>query len=501
MFPGFSPICTFVYPSFRVEGSDIYGDGVNVAARLEGLAEPGGICVSGTVFDHVKGKVAVEFADLGEQQVKNIDRPIRVYRVLLDGGPEGEQRDPPSAAAAAPLELPQRPSIAVLPFTVMGGDAEQEYFADGIAEDIITELSREQDLFVIARNSSFAYKGQSPDLRQVGRELGVRYLLEGSVRKAGNRIRLTAQLIEAATNRHLWAERYDRALEDVFALQDELTGTIQNSLLQKVREIDIERALARAPKDLNAYDQMLRAFGLLLKFDRESNREAIREAEVALDLDPDYARAHMILAWAYLYQVFSAWTDAPAEALERGRAAAEKAVVADRNDFWGYAALGFAELFSHRPARALAALDRAVELNPNGADVHMMRGQVLNFLGRPEEGLVEAQLAMRHNPHYPHWYLLGITRAYYMLGRFEEAIPLAERLVTATPDVAVARLGLIAIYVASGRAAVAQAEMATCLAHHPDLTAGKVAKIIPFQQEADLARYLDLLRRAGLPEE
>ena len=285
-----------------VEGADIYGDGVNVAARLEGLAPPGGICVSGTVFDHVKGKVDLNFADLGAQQAKNIEQPVQVYRVVLDHEPEATEPESAPAQGAILLELPQKPSIAVLPFTNMGGDPEQEYFADGVAEDIITELSREQDLFVIARNSSFAYKGQSPDLRQVGRELGVRYLLEGSLRKAGGRIRLTAQLIEAASNRHIWAERYDRALEDVFAVQDELTSTIQNTLLQKVRETDIDRALARAPKDLDAYDHMLRAFGLLLKFDRQANRAAIQEAEAALARDPDYARAHMTLAWAYLYQ-------------------------------------------------------------------------------------------------------------------------------------------------------------------------------------------------------
>ena len=484
-----------------VEGSDIYGDGVNVAARLEGRANPDGICVSGTVFEHAKSKVSLDFADLGEQQVKNIEQPVQVYRIVLDGRTDEDEREPHSAEGAASLELPQKPSIAVLPFTNMGGDPDQEYFVDGIAEDIITELSRESDLFVIARNSSFAYKGQSPDLRQVARELGVHYVLEGSVRKAGNRVRLTAQLIEAASNRHVWAERYDRDLEDIFVVQDELTNTIHNSLLQKVRESDIERALARAPKDLDAYDHMLRAFGLLLKVERSCNREAIREAEAALARDPDYARAHMVLAWAHLYEVWSAWTDDPAQEIERGQQAAEKAVVADRNDFWGYAALGFAELFRHRHEGALAALDRAVELNPNGADVHMMRGQVLNFLGRPEEGLAEAQLAIRHNPHYPNWYLLGICRANYMLGRHEEAIPLAERLVTTTPDMAVGRMLLIANYVAAGRVEAAQAEMTACLERHPELTAGQVAKIVPFQREADLTRYVDLLRQAGLPDE
>jgi len=484
-----------------VEGSDIYGDGVNVAARLEALAEPGGICVSGTVFDHVKNKVDLDFADQGERQVKNIDEPVRVYTVMFEGGADRLDERSTVVGSASSVDLLEKPSIAVLPFTNMGGDPDQDYFADGIAEDIITELSREPDLFVIARNSSFAYKGRSPDLRQVAQELGVRYVLEGSVRKVGNRVRLNAQLIEAASNRHVWAERYDRDLEDIFAVQDELTNTIQNTLLQKVRESDISRALSRTPKDLDAYDHMLRAFGLLLKFDRESNPEAIREAEAALALDPNYARAYMTLAWAHLYQIWSAWTDEPAKAIELASSAAEKAIIADHNDFWGYAALGFAELCRHRHDRALASLDRAVALNPNSADVHMMRGMVLNFVGRPEEGLGEIQLAIRHNPHYPNWYLQGICRAYYMLERHEEAIPFAERLVTVAPDMALGRFLLIANYVAVGRIEAAQAEMAECLKHHSDLTTGKVAKIVPFQEKADLDRYLEFLRKAGLPDE
>jgi len=480
------------------DGEDIYGDGVNIAARLEALAEPGGICLAQNVYNEVKAKVDLAFEDLGEKEVKNIPEPIRVYAVKLDevadAAPGGTTPEP-----AIP-KPPDKPSIAVLPFENMSGDPEQDYFADGIVEDIITELSRDPDLFVIARNSSFAYKGKNPDIRQVARELGVRYVLEGSVRRAGDRIRLTAQLIEAETGHHVWAERYDRTLEDVFEVQDELTNTIQNTLLQKVRESDIDSALRRAPKDMNAYDHMLRAFGLLLRFNKDDNLEAQREAQAALALDPDYARAHMTLAWAYLYTVWSAWTEDVEEAIERGHEAAQKAVAADRNDFWGHAALGFVELCLHRHERALSALDRALALNPNSADARSMRGMVLNFLGRPEEGLQEIETAIQHNPHHPDWYLIGIGRAYYMLGRYEDAIPHVERIVTAMPELAVGRLMLMALYAASGRLDAARAEVSAHLKINPSLTIGQVRMIVPFQKEEDLEAYCDLLRRAGLPE-
>ena len=480
-----------------VDGEDIYGDGVNIAARLEGMADPGGVCVARNVHSQVKAKLDLEFEDLGEKTVKNIPEPIRVYRLKLDGFAAVASQAQDNAIS----KPPDKPSIAVLPFDNMSGDPEQEYFVDGIAEDIITELSRESDLFVIARNSSFAYKGQSPDIRQVARELGVRYALEGSVRKAGNRVRLNAQLIEAETNRHVWAERYDRALEDVFEVQDELTNTIHNTLLQKVRDSGIASALRQAPKDMDAYDHMLRAFGLLLRYNKEDNLAAQCEAQAALDMDPDYARAHMVLAWAYLYTVWSAWTDDIEQAIQLGYEAAQKAVTADRNDFWGHAALGFAELCMHRHERALSALDHALTLNPNSADVHTMRGQVLNYLGRPEEGLQEIDLAIRHNPHHPDWYLIGIGRAYYMLGRYEEAMPHVERLVTAAPELAIGRLLLVAVYAASGRLDAARAEVSAYLKINPALTIGQVRRIVPFAKEGDLERYLDLLRRAGLPEE
>ncbi|MDH3688151.1 MAG: tetratricopeptide repeat protein [Gammaproteobacteria bacterium] len=479
-----------------IDGDDIYGDGVNVAARLEGLADPAGICISESVRTAVGNKLPLDYEFMGEQQVKNIADAVRSYRVVLDS----QKRTPETSAAKPKLEPPDKPSIAVLPFTNMSHDPEQEYFADGIVEDIITELSLEPDLFVIARNSSFAYKGKSVDIRQIARELGVRYVLEGSVRKAGNRIRLNAQLIDAETNHHIWAERYDRAMEDVFEIQDELTNTIQNTLLQKVRDTSIERALRRAPRDLDAYDHMLRGFGSFLRFDKTHNIEAIREAEAALAIDPDYARAHTMLAWAHLYSVMSAWTDDAEKALELGYQAALKGVAADGQDYWGYTALGFAELCMHHNDRALAAVDRAVALNPNNAEAHAVRGTVLNFLGRPEEGLAELELAMRHNPHYPDWYLTPVGRAYYLLGRYDEGIPYLERLVNVSPEFVPSRAILAASYMAVGRSEDARAQVTELLQVNPTLTSAQLRTMVPFSKEEDLDRYLNLLRQAGLPE-
>jgi adenylate cyclase len=474
---------------------DIYGDGVNVAARLESLADEGGICISESVRTAIGNKLGVGYEFMGEQQVKNIADPVKTYRVLLDAS--GQQS---SAADIEVLPLPDRPSIAVLPFDNMSDDPEQEYFADGLVEDVITELSREQDLFVIARNSSFAYKGQSPDIRKISRELGVHYILEGSVRKAGSRIRLNAQLIEGASGHHIWAERFDRAMEDVFEVQDELTSTIYNTLLRKVTYTDTERALARAPQNIDAYEHLLRAWGRVMRFTPTDNLEGRREAEAALAIDPNIARAHMIVAWTYIHSIMMGQAENAGEALEHAHQAARKSVALDRSDFWGHGALGFTELFMRQHDRALAALDRAIALNPNSADAHALRGTVLNMFDRPEEGLVEIELAVRHNPHHPDWYLLGIGRAYYLLGRHDEAILPLNRLAEASPNMATGCLMLAANLVALGRDEQAREHVATLLKTYPGLTLNQARSMTPFSRDDLLERYLDELRQAGVPD-
>jgi len=398
------------------------------------------------------------------------------------------------------LALPDKPSVAVMPFTNMSNDPEQDFFADGVTEDIITELSRERDLFVIARNSTFAYKGRSPDVAQVARELGVKFVLEGSVRKAGSRIRLNAQLIDAQKNSPVWAERYDRALEDVFEVQDELTRTISNTLLQKFFETETKRALRQTPQSIAAYDHYLRAFGLVLNFTKTANEAAILEAHRALEIDPDYARAHMILAWAYAYRTLAGWTDDPAAEIGLSREAALKAVILDNNDFWGHAALSFAELHTRNHDRSLNAINRAVALNPNSADSHALRGILLNFVGDPVEALDDMELAVRLNPNHPAWYFVGLGRAYYELGEYERAIPYLESLVNAGGEILSWRALLIASYMAAGRAEQARAEVTSLLAARPEVRCESVLAVTPYRDEEAAVRYTELLKSAGLPD-
>ncbi len=474
---------------------DIYGDGVNVAARLESLADEGGICISESVRTAIGNKLEVGYESMGEQQVKNIADPVKTYRILLDSS--GVQT---SDADVKTLPLPDIPSIAILPFYNMSDDPEQEYFADGLAEDIITELSRERELFVIARNSSFAYKGQSPDIRQISSELGVHYILEGSVRKAGNRIRLTAQLVEGASAHHIWAERFDRAMEDVFEVQDELTSTIYNTLLQKVRDSDSERALACSPHDIDAYEHLVRAWGHLMRINASDIIEARKEIDAALAIDPNSARAHMILAWSLIHSVMSGLAENASEVFEHAQQAARKAVALDKSDFWGYGALGFTELFMRRHERALAALDRAIALNPNSADAHALRGTVLNLFDRPNEGLAELELAMRHNPHHPNWYLLGIGRTYYLLGRHGEAVLHLNRLAETSSELATGRLLLAANLVALGQIEQAREDVEALLSTFPSLSLKQVVAMTPYSREDLLEKYLNQLRQAGVPE-
>jgi adenylate cyclase len=477
-----------------IDGDDIQGDGVNVAARLEALSDPGGISISDAVHEQVRDRLDLKFEDLGELVVKNITRPIRVWQWSIGGAQSS------GAKPSEPVSLPDKPSIAVLPFHNLSGDPEQEYFADGLAEDIITELSREPHLFVIARNSSFMYKNKSRDIKDIAGELGARYVLEGSVRKAGNRIRLNAQLIDAETNHHVWAERYDRSFEDVFEVQDELTSAIFSTLLQRFVDIGLERTIRQTPTDLDAYQHVLRAFGLINRMNRVDCEAGFKAAEAAIALDPHYGRAHTALAWSHMYRAFLGQTDNLKEAMEMGRLEAQKAIEADRNDYWSYGALGGAELYMGHHERALASLEHAVVLGPNCADMRAMISLILNYLGRPDEGLPEIEQAMRLNPHHPAWYLLVQGRALYLLGRHEETATVLERMGDAGAEFLPTYLLMIANYMAIGCSSDAHDIMAKLLEMSPDFTLAQVSQIVPFKEKEDFDRFVERLQEAGLPE-
>jgi adenylate cyclase len=402
-----------------VEGSDIYGDGVNVAARLEALAEPGGICVSGTVFDHVKGKVGLNFADLGEQEVKNIDQLVQVYRIVIESDQGARDTSGRSAVSAVPSELTAKPSIAVLPFVNMSDDTDQEYFSDGITEDIITELSRFRSLFVIARNSSFHYKGQSPKVHDVGRELGVHYVVEGSVRKVGNRVRVTAQLVEAKSGNHIWAERYDRHLEDIFAVQDELVDEIAAKVPGQLNSVATQRARRRPVENLTAYDYVLRGDWLL--YQDFGSRDALALYEEALEIDPQCARAYTRLAAFHAYSVFAHGASVE-QATQMARSLAERALDLDPTDPVVQATVAEAYILVGEHALARKHIEKAIKLNPNEWIVMHFAGLILGYLGDHEDALWWLQKNSRHDPFSGDSLREKVFDIFYMARRYEDAI-------------------------------------------------------------------------------
>ena len=416
-----------------VEGTDLYGNGVNIASRMEGLAEPGGICVSGNVHEHIGTSLDVNFEDLGEQPVKNIDRPVRCYRVhagsSVAAGTLSSDHDDPSA-------LPDRLAVAVLPFQNMSGDPEQEYFADGLTEDIITALSIWRSFPVIARNSTFAYKGKSPDIREVGEALGARYVLEGSVRKAGNRVRVTAQLIDAQSGHHVWAERYDRELEDIFALQDELTQGIAAVVAPEVDRAENRRLTVARPQDLGAWDHVLQGMNFMDEFSEASNRRARDSFERAVALDPAYSRAYTGLAFTYhrelLLGIYTSRDEALAKLMENAR----RAVQLDGADFFGHWELAIGYLIAGELDLGLSEARRSMELNPSNAHGHNIYGLALLLSGQVDEAIDNFQKALRLNPNDPKLNLaVGFTgRAHFTARRYDQAGEWLLKAIERDPD-------------------------------------------------------------------
>ena len=520
-----------------VEGDDIYGDGVNVAARLEALAEPGGICISDVVYRSVQGKVDLGFDDLGEQRVKNIAEPVRAYRVrvgpdgadvtakprrptrrwwatglaaalvlLLGAGVAGWRLDLGPAlqerafAKEVALPLPDKPSIAVLPFNNLSADPAQDYFSDGITESVITDLSQVSGLFVIARNTAFTYKGRPVNVPEIGRDRGVRYVLEGSVQRAADRVRITAQLIDAATGFHVWADRYDRELEDVFALQDEVTGRIVSALEVELTEGERDSLQQRYTDSVEAYDLFLRGLENYWQFSSSSTAQARAFFEQAIALDPDFALAYANLAMTYsgLGGNLTAIDDAALQG--RAFALARRAVELD--DSLPQVHLILANVYQQRRehARAIESVERAIALDPNYADAYASRADILNTMGEPVAAVESLEQAVRLNPRFSFAYLNVKGEANFLLGRYQEAIEAFQEALERNPNNPSARLFLAGSYAEVGQMADAEWQVAEVLVADPGMSLGRVRTMLPYENPADLERLLENLRRAGLPE-
>ncbi len=518
------------------EKETIYGDGVNITARLEALADVGGICISGTAFDHIGKRLSVGYEYMGEQTVKNIEKPVRVYRVLMEpeyaGKVTGEERlrprpwryaviaavvaivlaggalavwnfylRPPSIEPASvdrmAFPLPDRPSIAVLPFVNMSDDPKQEYFSDGITEDLITDLSKISGLFVIARNSVFTYKGKPVKVEEVGRDLNVQYVLEGSVRKAGNRVRISAQLIEATTKRNLWAERYDRDLEDIFALQDEVTEKIVAALSVKLTEDEQKRLLRKYTDDMKAYDYYLRGLEYYYRMTGEANIQARQMLERAVDSDPEFSAAYAYLGLTH-WADWALWGSQESQTLERAFELAKKAIALDDQQPEGHALLGEIYLWKKQYEQSIAEMNKAIAIDPNAFDGFARLASVFNFSGRPDEAIEFMNKAMKLNPVYPVWYPFNIGHAYFLKGQYEEAIVIMKRVIDRNPNFLPPYAFLAVSYVELKQEKEAHSVATELKRLNPNHSFVDSLKRIPYKDEAILERIFYNLRKAGV---
>lgn len=475
-----------------VEGSDLFGDGVNVAARIEGLADPGGVAISDTVHEHVHSRIGVDFVDRGMHEVKNIERPVHVW-ALSPGAGEGTV----TAVAEARPQLPNKPSIAVLPFDNMSGDLEQGYFADGITEDIITDLSKISGLLVIARNSSFAYRGQALDIRRISRELGVRYVLEGSVRRAAGRIRINAQMIDSQTGGHVWAERYDRDLEDIFAVQDEVTRTIVRALEVKLTAGEEAQRGSRGKVNPEAYDLLVRARQTMLQLRPEAAVEARRMLERALEIDPGLALAYARLSIIAFADYANQWNNATPDNLQQALAFARKAIEADETEPQGHIALALALAWSRSLDEAERAAAHALSLGPSTAEAYTGLGNIQDFLGRHEEAAALFRQAHRLDPQFD-LALHFLGRALLALGRFDEAEIAFQRRLALSPRSDMTRFYLACLNARAGRHEEARRYWHETLQINPRFSVEHVRRALPYRDPNVLDRLIDGLREAGI---
>jgi TolB-like protein/class 3 adenylate cyclase/Flp pilus assembly protein TadD len=484
---------------------DLMGDGVNIAARLEGIAKPGAICLSEDAYRQVKARLDLAVSDLGQTQLKDIAEPVRVYSLQVGVAAEAKrvsQRQAGVSEMPSPrLALPDKPSIAVLPFTNMSGDPEQEYFADGLTEDLITALSRIRWFFVIARNSCFTYKGQSADIRDVARALGVAYVLEGSVRKAGNRVRVSAQLIDGGSGNHVWAQRYDRNLEDIFAVQDEITATIVGAIEPELGKAERERARAKRPNDLRAWDLYQRGLWHTYKRTREDLATAQQMFQRAIEIDPGLARAYAAAEEAFFFQFVGGYVGTGGATKVDALRFAETAAQLDGQDAFNRYALGRALILVRRHDSAIFELGKAIELDPSFAQAHYALAMALATGGRPKEALPHIELAMRLSPQDPYFgqFLVRRAEAYLFLGRIEEAVESAEQSLR-EPNIQWSRWAILAASQAHlGRLKEARRSIEALQALRPGIDLAFTRDYWPIADATALEYLMEGLRRAGLP--
>src|SRR5262245_41678060 len=475
-----------------VEDGDIFGDGVNVAARLENIAEPGTVFISRTVRDFVTDAAELVLEDLGEQELKNIAKPVQVFRIAAPAQA--------LAAAQAPAPaVPQKPSIAVLPFTNMSGDPEQEYFSDGMTEDLITDLSKISALFVIARNSSFAYKGKTVKVQEIGRDLGVRFVLEGSIRKSGNRVRITAQLIDAENGGHLWAERFDRDLTDIFACQDEVVEKIVRELAVTLTQGEAQRVRRQGTTKIEAYEAYLRGRQLLSRSTREAIAQARAMYRRAIKLDPTYAVPHAGLALTGISNYVSDWTDDPGAELDEAERWARRALELDDSEPVAHMALGSVMLWRRDHDGALAESRRMLELDPNFAQGYSAMALALMYAGHPLEALGRFATGMRLDPHFAGIVLHFVAQANFSLGNYGIAVKQLLERIARTPGTDSSRMMLAACYGHLGRIEEARAAWAELLKVNSNFSLEQRERVLPYKDPRDFARIAEGLAKAGLP--
>lgn len=475
-----------------VEQDRIYGDGVNIASRLESLCGGGGICISGTAFEHVENKLDLKFKDLGEQKLKNIVKPVRVYRVIMAA-------DSHESVMDETLELPAKPSIAVLPFKNLSGEPEQEFFSDGFTEDIITTLAKIPRMLVIASESSFTYKGKSVKTQEVGRDLGVRYVLEGCIQKFGDQVRITAQLIDATNGRHLWAEKYDRDLKDIFAMRDEITMKIATALQLKLT--DGEGAQWALESDnFETYIKVLQSDEHFNRYTPDDNILSRQKAKEALDLDPNYPPATKMFAWTLLMDGFFGTSKTPEKSIEQAFELAQKVLDRRDSDSSAHWLIGYAYLLKGQFEKAISELEIARDLVPNNPEINAGLGLILTAAGKPEEAINLIKNAMRLHPIPPSWFFNVLGNTYHQTGQYEKAVHEYKKAIQLQPDSMFSHLNLAVCYVKLRREADAHVEAAEVLRVNPKFSVESCAKHTQLKDEAYKQLYIDDMRKAGLPE-